>query len=221
MNNYNNAKDLSSNRIQILVWSIFIGILSGIVVVLYRLLLGAAEKYSFYIYDFLRNNVMWIPLWLIVLCALGYFIGHLVSKNSMISGSGIPQVKGIIMGYFKNNWLSTLTKKFIAGTIGILGGLSLGREGPSIQLGACVAEGLSKKYKGSRMEKKILIASGASAGLAAAFNAPLSGVIFALEEVFKYFSPLILMSTMISAIIAAIFLRLNAYFLNCFYMANG
>lgn len=202
MNNYNNAKNLTSNRILVLIWSIFIGILSGIVVVLYRLLLGNAEKYSFYLYNILRNNIKWTPLYLLVLCILGYFIGHLVSKNSMISGSGIPQVKGIIMGYFKNNWLSTLIKKFIAGTLGILGGLSLGREGPSIQLGACVAEGLSKKYKGSRMEKKILIASGASAGLAAAFNAPLSGVVFALEEVFKYFSPLILMSTMTSAIIA-------------------
>jgi H+/Cl- antiporter ClcA len=120
----------------------------------------------------------------------------------MISGSGIPQVKGVIMGYFKNNWLSTLIAKFFGGAVSILAGLSLGREGPSIQLGACVAQGVGDKLAASRTEKKVLIASGASAGLAAAFNAPLAGAMFAMEEIFKYFSPAILLSTMMSAVVA-------------------
>lgn len=201
-NNYNSIKDIHSNKLHIILLSLLTGLFAGTVVVLYRLVLTYAEEISFTIYDFLRDNLKFIPIWIITLIIFGIIIGKLISKNSMTSGSGIPQVKGIIMGYFENSWLGTLIIKFIGGTLSILGGLSLGREGPSIQLGACVAEGLGKKFSKTRMERKILIASGASAGLAAAFNAPLAGVVFALEEIFKYFSPLILLSTMTSAIVA-------------------
>lgn len=61
---------------------------------------------------------------------------------------------------------------------------------------------MGNKFANSRTEKKILIVSGASAGLAAAFNAPLAGAVFALEEIIKYVSPVILLSTMVSAVVA-------------------
>ena len=89
-----------------------------------------------------------------------------------------------------------------AGALGILAGLSLGREGPSIQLGACVAQGLGDKISDTRAERKILIASGAGAGLAAAFNAPLAGTMFVIEEIFKYISPVLLLSSMVGCILA-------------------
>jgi H+/Cl- antiporter ClcA len=69
-------------------------------------------------------------------------------------------------------------------------------------LGACVAQGVGDRLSSTVTERKILIASGASAGLAAGFNAPLAGALFALEEIFKYFSPVILLSTILSAIVA-------------------
>ena len=81
-------------------------------------------------------------------------------------------------------------------------GLSVGREGPSVQMGAAIGEGVSKKTNQMDYEHKYLISSGASAGLAAAFNAPLAGVMFALEEVHKNFSPIVLMSAMVSAVTA-------------------
>ena len=68
-------------------------------------------------------------------------------------------------------------------------GLSLGREGPSIQLGAAIGQGFSRTLGRLRIEERYLITSGASAGLAAAFNAPLAGVIFCLEEMHKNFFP--------------------------------
>ncbi len=203
----NNDKVLTDNYFQnivIVFKSLLVGLVVGAVVVLYRITLKNAEELSFHIYDFLRNNLMLFPIALILLCVAGYFVGYLVSKDKMISGSGIPQLEGIMKGHFRNRkpWLHTLCLKFIGGAICIGGGLSLGREGPSIQLGACVAEGLGTKIGKGRLERRILMASGASAGLAASFNAPLAGVVFALEEIFKYFSPVILLSMMSAAVAA-------------------
>ena len=69
----------------------------------------------------------------------------------------------------------------------MLGGLALGREGPSIQIGAMAGKGVSKRMDRGKTEEKFLITCGASAGLAAAFHAPLAGVMFSLEEIHKNF----------------------------------
>ena len=191
-----------NRTIYLLMKSIVVGLVVGMVVIAYRWVLTYAEEMALKGYAFFIHHPVGIPLLFMGLGAMGYFVGWLVSKNRMISGSGIPQLKGILMGYCKHSWFSTLWKKFVGGTVAILGGLSLGREGPSIQLGAAVGEGIGKKYGESRLERKILMVSGASAGLASAFNAPLAGVLFALEEIFKYFSPVILLSTMSAAVVA-------------------
>lgn len=201
-NNYKAVVDRDSMRLPILYKSILVGLCAGLVTSLYRRMLMAAEEFSFSAYDLLRAHPYWILPAFILLGAAGYAVGWLASRYPMIRGSGIPQVKGIIMGYFKDRWMGTLIAKFVGGTLAIAAGLSLGREGPSIQLGACVAQGIGDRYGRSRTEKKILMASGASAGLAAAFNAPLAGAMFALEEIFKYFSPIILLSVMAAAITA-------------------
>lgn len=80
--------------------------------------------------------------------------------------------------------------------------MSLGREGPSVQIGATVGQGVSRLIGRLKIEEKFLVTSGASAGLAAAFNAPLAGVIFAMEELNKNFSPAILMSTVAASLSA-------------------
>jgi H+/Cl- antiporter ClcA len=203
-NNYKVLTDNYSQNIVIVLKSLIVGVIAGGVVILYRIALKQAEQFAFSMYDFLRGNLIFLPVAVIALCLAGYFAGYLVSKNKMISGSGIPQLEGIMKGYFKKrkSWLHTLCCKFVGGAICIAGGLSLGREGPSIQLGACAAEGLGKKLGKGRFERRILMAGGASAGLAAAFNAPLAGVVFALEEIFKYFSPVILLSVMSAAVAA-------------------
>ena len=201
-NRYRSLFDKEGQKLSLLWKSAFIGVLVGTVVVAYRIALTGAEEIAFAGYAYVRAHPALIPLLILFLAALGYGIGALVSKYPFISGSGIPQVKGIMMGYFKVGWLSTLIAKFVGGTLAILGGLSLGREGPSVQLGASIAQELGKKISLTRSERKILIASGAGAGLAAAFNAPLAGVMFTMEEIFKYISPVTLLSTMVSAIAA-------------------
>ncbi len=201
-NNYKAIFNTDHQNISLLLKSLLVGLLSGLVVVAYRFVLAEGEAISQSMYAAVRAHpAVCLALFpSLVLSGLG--VGFLCRKFPLIGGSGIPQVKGILLGYFQNRWLSTLLAKFLGGAVSVLAGLSLGREGPSIQLGACVADGLSDKLANTRMQRKLLMASGASAGLAAAFNAPLAGVIFTLEEVFKYFSPAILMSAMTSAVTA-------------------
>ncbi|MFI3172184.1 MAG: ClC family H(+)/Cl(-) exchange transporter [Eubacteriales bacterium] len=189
-------------NVKIILISTLIGILAGLVAVCYRVMLTEAEELSFAMYRFIDNHKSWMPVLFIGLAVVGYLIGMLTQKFDLISGSGIPQVKAQILGYIEGTWISTLLAKLLGGTVSIIAGLSLGREGPSIQLGACVAQGVANKFTDSPSEKRIYIASGASAGLAAAFNAPLAGVMFALEEIFKYFSPMVLLSTMVAAVVA-------------------
>ena len=201
-NNYHKVVNTHNRKLQIIAKSLLVGISAGLVTVLYRICLTYAGEFSLKMYSFAGRNPLLIGPLFLVLAFLGWIVGQLVTKYPLISGSGIPQVKGQLMGYFKNPWLSTLLAKFAGGIIAIFAGLSVGREGPSIQLGAATAHGVGNKIASTRTEKKILISSGASAGLSAAFNAPLAGVMFALEEIFKYFSPIVLLATIVSAVAA-------------------
>ena len=134
-----------------------------------------------------------------VLALLAWIVGKLVAFEPMISGSGIPQLEGEMVGKLSQKWYRVIPAKFLGGFLSIFGGLALGREGPSIQLGAMVGQAVSKGLYRGKTEEKFLLTCGASAGLAAAFHAPLAGVMFSLEEVHKNFSASVLVSAMTSA----------------------
>ncbi len=187
---------------RILIISALIGLVAGSVNAAYRLALSYSEETAFNIYGWVAEHKIWLPLTLLILASAGYGIGVLCARFKLIGGSGIPQLKAQMLGYIKNTWFATLIAKFFGGCVSALGGLSLGREGPSIQLGACVAEGIANKVTKSQSERRIYMASGASAGLAAAFHAPLAGSMFVIEEIFGYISPMVLLSSIVSAVVA-------------------
>lgn len=215
-NTYNTLFHWHNFKIKLVFEGICIGILSGLLIVLYRLALEKAGILLDYIYKAIWSNPMLIIPWILAIIAIGYIVGLMVKTEPMISGSGIPQVEGVLLRKLNMSWWRVILGKFIGGVLSIGAGLSLGREGPSVQLGAAIGQGFSKVFKRIKIEEKYLITSGASAGLAAAFNAPLAGTMFALEEVHKNFSPLILLSALSSALsadfIASSFLGLKPVF---------
>ncbi len=183
--------------------SILAGLFSGGIVVLYRYLLSQAEIIREIVYTRAKDgNVAAIALGFLFLLAAGFVVAFIIKKVPMVKGSGIPQVKGVLLRQFNMEWGKELAAKFIGGVLALGAGLSLGREGPSIQLGAHAGMGIGKLFKRPSVEQKYLITCGASAGLAAAFNAPLAGVMFSLEEMHKNFSPVILTSAMLSSLAA-------------------
>ena len=181
---------------------LLVGAAAGIVVMLYRIALTYAGQWMNAALDWMRGDMLRTALWFAVLLVMALIVSRLVKWEPMISGSGIPQVEGEILGKLTQKWKKVLPAKFCGGFLCLLGGLSLGREGPSIQLGAMSGQGISRLLDRGKTEERHLMTCGASAGLAAAFHAPLAGMMFALEEIHKGFSVSILVSVMTSSVTA-------------------
>jgi CIC family chloride channel protein len=120
----------------------------------------------------------------------GTIAGLLVQRVApQASGSGIPQVRAALDRLkMPLDWRIAIVK-LVGGTVALGSGLFMGREGPTVQLGAAMAATLSKYAPGAISYRRQLIAAGAGAGLAAAFNAPVAGAIFVLEELLKEVKP--------------------------------
>ena len=183
---YRSLSNMHNFRLRLFAEGILTGILAGIVISFFRFALSEMEYLRGALY-----NRLWVSDWSInacwfaVLIAIAFILHKLNCIEPMAAGSGIPQVKGAILGLMKMRWLHILWVKLTAGIIGIGAGLSLGREGPSIQLGAVTAQGVSRLMGRTRMEERYLLTSGASAGLAAAFTATIiSRAIFGRATIF-------------------------------------
>lgn len=119
-------------------------------------------------------------------------------------GSGIPHVEAVLHRLKNLRWRRVLPVKFASGALAIGSGLTLGREGPTVQMGASVGAAVSDWLKASPQDRRSLIAAGAGAGLAAAFNAPLAGVIFVVEEIRRDFHPIVFGAAFVAAVCADI-----------------
>lgn len=179
-----------------------VGLIGGFIVLLYRVALTFAGNWLIKILSYIKGNPFRCVVWFLILMALAWIVGRLVKWEPMISGSGIPQVEGEVSGRLSQNWKRVLPAKFAGGFLCMLGGLSLGREGPSIQLGAMAGQGISRALGRGKREEKFLMTCGASAGLSAAFHAPLAGMMFAVEEIHKTFSIPILLPVMTASVTA-------------------
>ena len=181
---------------------VLVGIVAGLVVLLYRVALEYAGHWLTKVLEFTGQSIAYMAMWFTVLLIMAWIVSRLVKFEPMISGSGIPQLKGEMTGKFDQCWWKVLIAKFVGGFLCIFGGLALGREGPSIQIGAMAGKGVSKCLDRGKTEERFLLTCGASAGLAAAFHAPLAGVMFSLEEIHKNFSVSVLLSVMTASITA-------------------
>jgi len=150
----------------------------------------------------------WIALPTIGFC-FGFLAGFLVERFAPeASGSGIPQVKAALAGFpISLSWRVAFVK--LLGSILALGsGMTVGRQGPTVQIGAALAAQMSKWVPTSPEHRRQLIACGAGAGLAAAFNAPLAGVLFVVEELLQDVSGFTLGTAILASFIGGVVSRL-------------
>ncbi len=188
-----------SLRLRLVVDGVLIGLVCGSASVGYRALVGLMENWRGVLY---AQRGLLIVAVLGLLFLLGSGMGWLLKRAPYSGGSGIPQIRAELMGRIHMDVVWTFISKLFGGAFAALGGLSLGREGPSIQIGGLVAKGLGHLLKKDEVETNYMITAGASAGLSAAFNAPIAGALFALEEMHKSFSPFLMLPVLLSSIVA-------------------
>ncbi len=181
---------------------VLVGFVAGLLSALYRLVIEFGTGQAIRIYELLHTRPAWLPVWMAAAVLAGWLIHRLIRWEPYAKGSGIPQVEGIVLLGMKIRWYTVLAVRFLAGAISSLFGLSLGREGPSIQIGAAGGQAVCSVVSRDKQEENYLITAGASAGLSAAFCAPLSGILFSLEEVHRSFSPNILVAATTAALTA-------------------
>ena len=189
-----------------------VGLCAGFVAILFR---GALSGV-----DMLRNALI---TWAHEYPAFGWIFPILFSAGGALlsytlmrryapetKGSGIPHLKAVLLRFQELEWKRVLPVKFIGGIASIGSGLAMGREGPTVQMGGAIGAAISQWLKVSPRERLTLIAAGAGAGLAAAFNAPLSGLVFVLEEVQRDFQPIVFGAAFLAAAVADVVARLGA-----------
>ncbi|WP_045048542.1 H(+)/Cl(-) exchange transporter ClcA [Rouxiella chamberiensis] len=155
--------------------------------------------------------LLWGATFLIsaLLAMMGYFLVRRFAPEA--SGSGIPEIEGALEALRPVRWWRVIPVKFVGG-MGTLGaGMVLGREGPTVQMGANLGQMLADIFRMRSAEARhTLLATGAAAGLSAAFNAPLAGILFIIEEMrlqFRY-SLISVKAVFIGVIMSSIVYRL-------------
>jgi chloride channel protein, CIC family len=181
--------DADKKNLKLIFFAFIVGIIAGLVGSVFRLTLS-------YISDF-RDNLYanagteGIASWIfpILFAVVGISVALFLVKRYApeASGSGVQEIEGALDGIRPLRWKRVLPVKFIASLFSLGSGLLLGREGPTIQLGANIGKMVKDVFKQHEDKTNPLVSSGAAAGLASAFNAPFAGIIFVIEEMHGHF----------------------------------
>lgn len=182
--------------------SLIVGLLTGLVAVPYHYILQFIfnmrksffqSSHPWYEYLFL-----FFALWG-VLC----FVAWMVRKWPYIGGGGISQTRGTINGRIQYvHSFRQLLAKFGGGVLVLLSGFSMGREGPSVQMGSYIGDLIGKWGNILKGERKQLLSAGAGAGLAAAFDAPLAATTLVIESIERFDAPKTAITTLLAGVVA-------------------
>lgn len=181
--------DLDVSNYRLLFNALLVGLVTGLLSSIFRLILArlATLRTTFQIGEIDQAWQDW--LWPTLFTFFGiWFSIFLVKKYAPeTAGSGIQEIEGALDGLRPVRWRRVLPIKFIASIFSLSSGLLLGREGPTVQIGANVGKMAEDIFKQSSEEDNPLISAGAASGLASAFNAPFAGIIFVIEEMNGHF----------------------------------
>lgn len=190
----------------LIAWSVIIGLVSGLVVGLFRGSVVWLNNRMTDLYAYTKDGHWWV-LALIVAGSflLSWLLARIVKTAPLVAGSGIPDVEQRLRSdnakYW--HWWKVLWRKFVGGLMAMGPGLFLGWEGPSVQLGASVGLGCSNYSDHTARNRHTFVSCGAAAGLCAAFTAPLASVIFVAEEVYSRFTTKVFICSFVATVSAA------------------
>jgi len=175
----------------VLLWALIVGALTGFVGALFQLALAHIATLKEMLLRFLEFTPGLPIIGSIVISGVMVYLTLLLIRRMApeTSGSGVQEIEGALEGLRPLRWARVIPIKFVGGLLSLGSGMVMGREGPTIQIGGNIGKMVSDVFKVSKIDAHALIAAGAGGGLSAAFNAPLAGILFVIEEMrpeFKY-----------------------------------
>jgi len=201
--------------------AVLVGVLAGVLASAFRIALERSEHWRA---AFVADAGSWsLPVAIALGAAAGGVGVWLVRRFAPhASGSGIPQLKSILLRETQPEWRRLLPVKFFGGLLTTGGGFALGREGPTVQMGSGIGHMVSELFKvrEGEGERRALMSAGAGAGLGAAFNAPLSGVVFVLEELHGNFTPVMFVAAFLASVSGDVVARLLTNELPVFHLGG-
>ncbi len=205
MNKYN-SHYVKNLLLPCLFFSVITGIISAILITLFKLGAELVINLSGLIYHSARNTPIWLPCLLLGAIAVGFAANLILGFSKTCRGGGIPTSIAAIRGITSFKWLSSIFLLPVSALLTFLAGLPLGTEGPCVQMGTAIGDGVvqlfgRKKHIGWR---RYIMTGGASAGFALATGAPITAILFSMEELHKRFSPLLFSVASISVVICQI-----------------
>jgi len=182
-------ENVELHKLPVLTCSIVVGLLAGLLGTLFQLGIGRAELALKWLQ--VQSVSLGWPGWLIPAVASALLAWGAITLVRFLApeaaGSGIHEIEGALSGLRPVRWARVLPVKFLGGLMSLAAGMVLGREGPTVQMGGNVGAMVGRGLRLHEDQIHILLASGAGAGIAAAFNAPLAGILFVIEEMRSHF----------------------------------
>ncbi len=169
------------------------GTLTGAAITLYKFCAKHIIHLSEQGYHFLRENPLWLIPVVAALFGIAVLWGHIYRHTGNLRGGGIPTAIAVLRGWLPFRWMRNVIGIFSLSLTTFALGVPLGNEGPSVQLGTALGKGCSKSMgKRGRGWDRYGMTAGACAGFSTATGAPISGILFAVEEAHNRVSPLLL-----------------------------
>jgi H+/Cl- antiporter ClcA len=210
------SKERSSIKIKLIPYILFpimIGILTGILIFLFKISVSSIIHWSEGIYAFVQQNPKYFPLLIVGAAVLGSISAVILSFAKECRGGGIPTAVASIRGLIPMKWIQSIFALYFSALITFFVGVPLGNEGPSVQMGAAVGKGNSRLLKKNRLAwERYFMTGGACAGFAIVTGAPLSGIMFALEEAHRRFSVTLFSVASFSVLFGTVTYRYLAFF---------
>ncbi|MBQ4612108.1 MAG: chloride channel protein [Clostridia bacterium] len=180
------------------------GVATALVVVLYKLCAKYAVRGAELGYHFLREHLWCVPLVLAALGGVAWALAYVYRRQPNVRGGGIPTSIGILRDQLPFKWLPTLIGTFVLSLVSFVLGVPLGNEGPSVQIGTAIGRGTTVLSKRRAAWDRYAMTGGACAGFAVATGAPISGVLFAVEEGHRRVSATIFIAAVSSVVCAGL-----------------
>ena len=185
--------------------SLICGIFTGIIIFAFKLIASYVISASGQVYEFVRLNPSYIPVFFVCLGAIAVGIYYVLKAEPECKGSGIPTAVLYIKKFIQFRWIKTMLLLPVSAWLTFLAGIPLGNEGPSVQLGCSTGKGIANIFgKKDRLWSGWLMTGGASAGFASATGAPVAAIMFAIEEIHTRANSFVIVAARLSCFFLAI-----------------